>query len=112
MEWRKKMKTYKLDNMIRGWFVGDFESAFRTKDCEVAVMRYKAGDKDKKHYHKVATELTVVVKGKVMINGKEYCEGEIIVMEPGDVSEFQALTDAIDVVVKMPSVVGDKYVVD
>lgn len=107
------MKTYKYEDMIRGWFVGDFEpTAFATKDCEVACMKYKAGDGEKKHVHKVATELTAVVKGRIVMNGIEYNEGDIIVIEPGEATDFKALTDAIDIVVKIPSVKGDKYVLD
>ena len=57
-----------LDAMIGGWFVGDFEpSVIRTKDFEVAVKKYKAGDKEARHIHKVATELTVIISGKVLI---------------------------------------------
>lgn len=106
------MKVFKLDEMTRGWFVGNFfPTAYDTKDCEVALMRYKAGDSEKKHVHKVATELTLVVKGKVAMNDVEYNEGEIIVMEPGEATDFKAITEAINVVVKVPSVKGDKYLV-
>jgi len=107
------MKVFKLDDMTRGWFVGDFlPVAFQSKECEVAVMKYKAGDNEKKHMHKVATELTVVVEGRIKMNGVEYQEGDIIVMEPGEATDFEALTDAVDVVVKVPSVKGDKYFVE
>lgn len=106
------MKIFKLQDMTRGWFIGDFPCAFQTKDCEVAVMHYKAGDKEKKHVHKIATELTVVVEGRIKMNGKEYNNGDIILMEPGEATDFEALTDAIDIVVKVPSVIGDKYFVE
>ena len=106
------MKTFKLNNMTRGWFVGDFPCAFTTKDSEVAVMIYKAGDHEKKHMHKIATELTVVVEGRIKMNGVEYQKGDIILIEPGEATDFEALTDAVDVVVKVPSVMGDKYFVE
>ena len=35
--------------------------------------------------------------------------GEIIVAEPGDATAFEALSDCTIVVVKTPSVSGDKY---
>jgi quercetin dioxygenase-like cupin family protein len=106
------MKVFKLNQMTRGWFVGDFlPTAYNTKECEIAVMKYKAGDNEKKHVHKVASELTVVVKGKVMMNDIEYDEGDIILMEPGEATDFKAITDAMNVVVKVPSVKGDKYLV-
>jgi quercetin dioxygenase-like cupin family protein len=104
------MKTGKIKDTIRGWFVGDFDKAiFRTKDCEVMVREYKAGDYEDKHLHKLATEITLIVRGKVLMNGKEYSEGDMIVMEPGEATDFKALTDTTNCVVKVPSVMGDKY---
>lgn len=39
------MLCKKLDDMTRGWFVGNFEpSLYITNDVEVAVKQYKAGD--------------------------------------------------------------------
>ncbi len=106
------MKVYKHSDMNRGWFVGDFESAvFRSKDCEVALQKYKEGDSEPKHVHKVATELTLIASGKVLMNGIEYGEGDIVVMEPGDATDFKALTDVTNVVVKLPSLPSDKYLV-
>ena len=104
------MKKFNLNEMTRGWFVGNFEpAAFATKDCEVAVMKYKAGASEKKHFHKIATELTAVIKGKIKMNGIEYQDGDIIVMEPGEATDFEALTETINIVVKIPSAKGDKY---
>jgi quercetin dioxygenase-like cupin family protein len=100
-----------LDAMTGGWFVGDFEpSAIRTKDFEVAVKKYKAGDKEARHTHKVATELTVVISGKVLMNSQEYEEGSIIQISPNTSSDFEAMEDTVTVVVKTPSVAGDKYI--
>ena len=100
-----------LDEMIGGWFVGDFEpSVIRTKDFEVAVKKYKAGDKEARHMHKIATELTVIISGKVLMNSQEYGEGSIIEIHPNTSSDFEAIEDTVTVVVKTPSVAGDKYV--
>lgn len=107
------MKIKKIDDFIKGWFVGDFERALiRTKDFEVAVKYYKKGDTDEVHYHKVADEITVVVYGKCKINDKEYGPGDVIWLEPNDISRFEALEDSANVVVKKPSVMGDKYIVE
>ena len=98
--------------MNRGWFIGDFpSSAFRTKDCEAACQRYKAGDYEEKHMHKIATEITLIVKGNALMNGVEHKEGDIIIMEPGEATDFKALTDVINFVVKIPSITDDKYIV-
>ena len=107
------MRVDYLDDMTKGWFVGNFEpSLYKTNDCEVAVKSYKKGDREGKHFHKIATEITVIIKGKVRMFDTEYSEGDIIVVEPGDTTAFEALEDAINVVVKIPGVNNDKYEVE
>lgn len=99
--------------MVGGWFVGGFApSALPTTQCEVAVKSYKAGDYEKKHYHKVATEVTLVLEGRVRMMGKEWGAGDIIVLAPGEATDFEALTDARNVVVKVPGALNDKYACD
>ncbi len=103
-------KVYKLENMTKGWFVGNFlPTVLKTNDIEVAVKNYKAGEQENKHYHKIATEVTVITKGRVQMNGKEYSEGSIIVIEPLIATDFQALTDVVTTVVKYPGANNDKY---
>ena len=105
------MKNFHLDEMIKGWFVGDFSpAAFATKDCEVAVKKYKAGDYEGAHHHKIATEITVVVSGQIRMVGKNWEAGDIVVVEPGTITDFEALTDVVNVVVKVPGASDDKYV--
>lgn len=104
------MKIEKISDMKGGWFIGNFEpSLLKTNDCEIAVKSYKKGDKEGKHYHKIATEYTVVVKGKVEMFGNVYGVGDIIVVEPGEATTFEALEDAMNVVVKIPGASNDKY---
>lgn len=104
------MKRFALDNMVRGWFVGNFDpSAFRTNDFEVGVKRFKKGDLEQAHYHKVATEITLVVSGKVKMGNQILVSGDIICISPNEVCDFYALEDATIVVVKTKSIVGDKY---
>lgn len=104
------MKIFKLENMIRGWFVGDFEpSVLKTQGVEVGVKRYKKGDFEEKHHHKIATEITAIIEGKVLMNDKIYQKGDIILIEPGEATDFKALKDSISVVVKLPCVKNDKF---
>lgn len=106
------MKKYNYKDMKFGWFVGDFiPSSFKTKDCEVAVKKYGAGDSEEDHFHKVATEITFILNGKVKMNKKEFSEGDIIVVEPNEAVKFEAITDVTNVVIKVPSVKGDKYLI-
>ena len=104
------MKNYKLSDMKGGWIVGGFEpTAYSTTDCEVAVKHYKAGDAEDAHFHKIASEITCIVSGEVMMCGKRWQAGDVIVLSPGDVTAFEALTDAITTVVKVPGALNDKY---
>lgn len=104
------LKVNHLDQMVKGWFVGDFEpSVLKTKDVEVGIKRYKKGEYERLHFHKIATEITVILKGKVEMNGVEYKKGEIITINPGVATDFRTLEDVITVVVKYPGASGDKY---
>ena len=106
------MKVSKLNDFFKGWVVGNFEpSLFKTDDFEVAVKSYKKGDYEPKHYHKVATEITIITKGRVVMNFEVYNEGDVIVMEPGEATDFRATNDVTTTVIKFPCVEGDKYLV-
>jgi hypothetical protein len=94
------MQTYKLSDMHGGWFVGQFEpSVLKLAECEVAVKRYRAGDHEAPHVHRLATELTLVVSGRVVMNQRSFGTGDIIVLAPGEPAEFSVLEDAVTVVV-------------
>lgn len=101
-----------LEDMVKGWFVGGFSpAALQTKACEVAVKQYKAGESELAHYHKIATEVTLVLSGRVRMAGREWSAGDIVTLEPGEITDFLALTDALNVVVKVPGALNDKYAV-
>lgn len=99
-----------LSEMHKGWFVGDFSpSLYPTQDVEVAVKHYQAGDAEKKHYHKISTEFTVIVSGKVRMNDSVYSAGDIVIVPPNQATDFEALEDTITSVVKIPGAPDDKY---
>lgn len=104
------MQTARIDEMTRGWFVGNFSpTLYSTNDVEVAMKNYTAGEKEAWHYHKIATEITVVVSGEVEFDGSRFVAGDIVKLAPGEGTEFRALTDAVTVVVKLPGANNDKY---
>lgn len=106
------MKTANLDDMVKGWFIGNFDpSLLKTNDVEVAVKRYEKGAREDAHYHKIATEYTVIISGRVRMFGAEYKAGDIVVVEPGDSTDFEVLEDnTVNVVVKIPGANHDKYI--
>ena len=104
------MKTFRLSDMKKGWFVGDFApTCLASADCEVACKHYRVGETEGRHFHRIATEVTLVVQGRVRMNEEILSAGEIVVLDPGEATDFAALEDAVTVVVKLPCVAGDKY---
>ena len=104
------MKLNKLKDMTKGWFVGDFEpSLLRTQDVEVAIKKYQQGEFEEAHYHKIATEITVIISGKVKMNGVEYEEEDVVTIEPYESTDFEALERTVCSVVKLPGAIDDKY---
>ncbi len=107
---RNSVRTAKLSDMIGGWFVGDFyPNILRDQTFEVGVKFYKAGAKEDWHVHKIGTEITLILDGSVKMRDTIYQHGDIILLEPGNGTAFEALTDVKTVVVKTPSALGDKY---
>lgn len=105
------IQTFQLDEMTKGWFVGNFSpTVLSTTQVEVAVKKYRAGEYEPSHYHKVATEITVITEGVVKMNDVVYQAGTILVIEPNQPSDFLALTDVTTTVVKYPGANNDKYV--
>jgi mannose-6-phosphate isomerase-like protein (cupin superfamily) len=100
----------KLENMFRGWFVGNFEpSIYKTDKFEVAILFHPKGEKWPKHYHKEAVEINVLLSGRMIINGESLIPGNIFLIQKNEVVEPEFLEDCTIVCVKSPSIPGDKY---
>lgn len=104
------MKIENIKNFVRGWFVGDFEpSLYKTQDVEVAVQNFSKGQYEQSHCHKIATEITVIIKGVARTRSGILNEGDILVIPPGEYTDFEALEDVTTLVVKLPGALNDKY---
>lgn len=96
--------------MVNGWFVGAFTpSAFATSAVEVGVKVYARGTVEARHYHRIATELTAIISGCVKMNGQLISAGTVVVIEPMESTDFEAIEDSVTVVVKIPGALDDKY---
>jgi mannose-6-phosphate isomerase-like protein (cupin superfamily) len=106
------IKRYRLKDMKNGWFIGNFfPTLYKTNDVEVGVKKYSIGDSEKLHYHKIATEFTVILSGEVVMNNEKYESGDILVIEPGVSTDFFAVSNVTTLVVKIPGAYYDKYVI-
>ena len=103
------MKFYELEEFTNGWFIGNFQpSIFKNSSFEVAIKSYKKGDKEPTHKQILATELTVVLSGKILLGGQILQSGQILQIDPGEFANFEALLDSLLVCVKYPSIPSDK----
>ena len=104
------MKRYRIEDMKGGWFVGNFEpTAYKTKAAEVCLKRHPKGEVWPSHYHAVATEINLLFRGSMRLNGDMLREGDVFVIEPGEVAAPVFLSDCEIVVVKVPSLSNDKF---
>jgi hypothetical protein len=100
----------KLSNMKGGWFIGDFEPSIeRRQDFEVGYKLHRKGEAWPKHIHKIATEITVLLRGKMQIMGQILESGTIFAIYPHEVADPEFLEDCEMIIIKFPSVIGDKY---
>ncbi len=104
------MRTSNLKSYNRGWMVGDFSpSIFKTDKYEVCIKRLPAGFYEEPHFHKLTTEITTIIFGRVKMNGVEYKEDDIILIEPNEVTDFLCLTDVVSCATRDGSFPGDRY---
>ena len=107
------MKKYNLVNFKKGWMIGDFEPTIvRTKDFEFGVKSYKKGDIDQTHLHKVSEEVTVIINGIFDMNGEKLYPGDVVLIEKDEIVTFSCIKDGSIAVVKIPSVIGDKFIIN
>ena len=104
------MKKLKLtESGARGWFMGDFpEAVYRTQDFEVNWQNNAKGHSPS-HLHKVVTEIQLVTRGRMLVNGVVFEAGDICYLEPGDIGQLEFLEDTETVCIKFPSRPDDKY---
>jgi len=108
------MKIEKLKDMKGGWFIGNFEpSVHKSEDFEIAVHEHKKDEVHDNHYHKISTEINVLLSGELSLDGgKTFLNsGDIFTIYPEEIVYPVFKTDCKIVVVKIPSSIDDKYIV-
>ena len=106
------MKQFNITDFKKGSLIGDFQpTLWKTFYFEAGLKEYKAGDEEPAHYHKMAWEWTIVSTGTISMNGQIFEEGSVIQIDPTEVVEFKAITDAKTFVIKIPSLPNDKFLV-
>ncbi len=100
--------------MTRGWMVGQFEPHVYQKDYELGFKYYQQGDYEQSHCHLKSEEVTIILLGSVKMNDNIYQEGDIVVQEQGEYTDFECLSERAITAVYRPdgSFPQDKYVRD
>jgi len=107
------MEIFKLENMYKGWFVGNFEpSVFKTELFEVGTTLHPKGSSWDIHYHKKGTEITWLIKGKIKIQNKILKTGDIFIIHPWEIVNPEFLEDSEVLIIKTPSNTNDKFVIE
>lgn len=102
----------RIEDMIGGWFVGNFSpTSFNTKDVEVSYKRHPKGEIWDLHYHEKVTEINLLVRGEMIIQGKNLTAGDIFVISPYEIADPTFLDNCEIVCVKIPGIPNDKVVV-
>jgi quercetin dioxygenase-like cupin family protein len=107
------MEKHKIEDFKGGWFIGNFiPSSHITKDFEVCYKKHFQGEKWPVHYHKESKEINYLVRGKMKIQNQIIEQGDIFILHPYEVADPVFLEDCEVLIVKTPSVPGDKYEID
>jgi len=99
------MKLSRIEDYIGGWFVGNFKpTAYKTDQFEVSYRLHPKGQDWDTHYHDIVTEINVVVRGKMILQGKELKTGDVFILEPYEIADPEFLEDTEIICVKTPSI--------
>ena len=102
-----------MSEMKDGWFVGDFiPSAYKTSYFEVCYKKHKKNEKWDTHYHKKSIEINYLISGEMIINETKLTAGDIFLIEPYFISTPTFLEDCTLIIIKTPSIIGDKFVIN
>jgi len=97
--------------MVGNWFVGSFSPTAHPANFEVSYKVHKKDEVCPAHFHKRATEVNLLVRGKMSVNKEVVNAGEIFIIEPYMVAEVEFFEDSELVVVKTVSDTKDKYLI-
>ena len=104
------IKKNRLENMTRGWCIGDFEpSILKTDAFEVGYLKHPKDQVWPAHLHKEVDEYNILIKGRLTINNETIEQGEIFVVPKGMLTSAKFLENCEIVCIKVKSNTKDKY---
>lgn len=105
------MKLYRIEDMVGGWFVGNFEpNAFKTELFEVSYKKHPKNEIWDIHYHEQITEINLLVRGEMILQGKKLVSGDIFILYPYEIANPTFIEDCEIVCIKTPGITNDKII--
>ena len=101
-------KNYKILSLRAKIYYNLSEFYKSLKDCEECLNLILTDNNDNNRIE----IYQLIVLNHIKMFDLEWKEGDIIIVEPGDVTSFEALENSQNVVIKIPGVNNDKYVVE
>ena len=80
-------------------------------DYEIGYLQHSKNSFWNFHFHKLATEINILVKGKMIINNITYNQNDIFIIHNNIISCPIFLQDCEIICIKMPSIPNDKYII-
>jgi hypothetical protein len=106
------MKTYRIEDSIGGWYIGNFDNAaYKTKGLEASLKVHKQFEVWDWHYHEHLDEINLLISGNMVIQGKQLVAGDIFILEPMEIADPIFMTDCTIVCIKVPNFTNDKIIV-
>ena len=103
-----------IDNCnLGGWFVGSFKpNLINNQDIEVGIKVIPQNTKPDYHFHKIKTEYTILIQGKIICLEKKIhvLPGTTIKLLPYEKNDQFFPERSLILVLNTPSVKGDKYI--
>ncbi len=105
------MERFDLGDFKNGWVVGDFTpSLLKSTQMEVGLKHFRKGESEPRHFQKSAIEITLVVSGVCRMGEVTIHAGQGLVVNPGEICDFEAIEDCSVVAIKSPSTPNDKVI--
>lgn len=107
------MKIGKLSDMKGGWMIGNFDpSILKTTSFEVGVHKYTKGQYWAPHFHQHMDEYNYMIRGTMKIKEQIVTEGDYFIISRGEIANPEFITDCEVLIIKTPSVPGDKVILN
>jgi len=108
-----KISIFKIEDMFRGWFIGNFEpSVSKQETFEVGYLLHKKGEIWDTHYHNNIKEINLLISGKMILNDNIVInKNEIFIIDSKTIVSPIFLEDCYIICIKIPSFKGDKLII-